>query len=124
MMKAALRRLHSPDVQKLSEYRPDGPFGILIQAMIGPAEEIGEESFDFVLCTVDWFAARMRAPLVLGRHYVFVKQYDYPALVDFVCTYAASCEAENWACLGEKLGRLGKWEFEDYQVKKEDLGSK
>src|SRR5450631_390127 len=35
-VEAELKKLHSPDVSDLRRFRPVGPFGILVQAMVGP----------------------------------------------------------------------------------------
>jgi len=66
-----LKSLFSPDADPIDQFMPDGPFGILIMAMIGPADSLGEESFDFMLCTPDWFASHMKSDIVEGRHYLF-----------------------------------------------------
>lgn len=44
-MNAKLKRLHSPDIYNLENYHPESPdsFCFLLQAMIGPADEDGEE---------------------------------------------------------------------------------
>ena len=114
-IRAELKRLHSPDVPSLKEFRPQSPFGILIQAIIGPAGTAHEESFDFIFCTPEWFADHMSKSIVPGRHHVFVKRYDYFALESFVRGFCTSCRGESWSTVGEKLGRIGKWEFEDYE---------
>ena len=75
----------------------------------------GEEAFDFVICTADWFDKHASDPFVLGRHYLFVKRYDYSELVRFVVEFCSTCNAETWAVVAAKVGRLGKWEFEDYR---------
>jgi hypothetical protein len=49
-----------------------------------------------------------------------VKEYDFPALKSFVEGYCLNCSGETWQEVAEKLGRLGKWEFEDY-VRQPDL---
>jgi hypothetical protein len=51
MMQAELKRLHSPDVIDLNAFRPNGPFGFLLQAMVGPQGAEGDEAFDVVVCT-------------------------------------------------------------------------
>lgn len=114
-MRAELRRLHSPDTSSLPEFRPNGPFGIAVQAMVGPAGQDGEESFDFVLCTPDWLSENLSNPFTLGRHFLFVHKYNYNALLNFVAEFCYSCEGPSWASIAERVGRLGKWEFEDYR---------
>jgi Immunity protein 8 len=114
-MRAELKSLFSPDADPLESFRPSGPFGILVMAMIGPAGQQGKESFDFVLCTPEWFSSNMRAEIEMGRHYLFVRDFDYARLEKFVQDYCRRCgEATTWQVLAEKLSRLGKWEFEDY----------
>lgn len=113
-VQAQLRSLFSPDADPLDQFVPDGPFGILVMAMIGPVEGPGEESFDFMLCTPDWFASNMKADFMSGRHYVFAKEFDYSRLRSFVDDYCAKCSGKTWTEVAGKLARLGKWEFEDY----------
>jgi hypothetical protein len=113
-VRAQLRSLFSPDADPLDQFAPEGPFGILVMAMIGPADARGQESFDFMLCIPDWFASSM-GDIADGRHHVFVKEFDYSRLKGFVENYCARCHGTSWREVGEKLGRLGKWEFEDYR---------
>jgi hypothetical protein len=92
MIRAKLRRLHSPDVYDLKGYSPDEPndFGFLLQAMIGPAGQEGEESFDMVICTPEWLR-RNHSPteIVLGRHHLIVFRYDYESLTNYIGAFAA-----------------------------------
>jgi hypothetical protein len=76
-VQAQLRDLYSPDVASLEAYRPHEPFGILVMAMVGPLGGEGKESFDFTLCTPEWFAANLAEDLTPGRHYLFTRRYDY-----------------------------------------------
>jgi hypothetical protein len=114
-VKVELRRLHSPDVRSLEEFVPTGPFGILIQAMVGPLGAPGEESFEIMVCTPDWFAEQMQDRIVSGRHYLFVSAYSYEEICNYLLTFCASCDGDSWQEAAQKLGRLGKWEFEDYR---------
>ena len=114
-VRAQLRSLFSPDADPLHQFAPDGPFGILVMAMIGPADGPGEESFDFMLCTPDWFSSNLKDDITNGRHHLFVRQFDYSRLRSFVEAYCAGCSGKSWKEVAEKLSRLGKWEFEDYR---------
>jgi hypothetical protein len=116
-MRAELKRIHSPDVKDLSQFSPPDPerFGILVQAMVGPEGENAEESFDVVVCTPAWLQGRLhRAPLS-GRHYLFQLPYDYSLLWAFLAAYCQSCEGATWREAAGLVGRIGKWEFEDYK---------
>ena len=114
-IRAELRSLYSPDADPLESFTPSGPFGILVMAMIGPAGQEGHESFDFMLCTPEWFSSNMRDDIAMGGHHLFVRDYSYARLEKFVQDCCSSCgEETTWRAIAEKLGRLGKWEFEDY----------
>ena len=118
MIRAELRFLDSPRADPIENYKPEGPFGLFVQAFVGPYGDRGEESFGFTVCTPDWFASehlRARKSLAIGRHFIFVDEFDYTALEKFVRDYCASCEGDTWQEVAEKVARIGHWEFEDYK---------
>lgn len=116
-MRATLKGLHSPDIDDLENWSPgDEPFGFLLQAMIGPSDGPGEESFDLTVCTPEWFAAhRMEAGIVMGSRTLFVSAYDYRAVKAFLERAAQRAEGKNWREIAESLSWLGTWEFENYR---------
>jgi Immunity protein 8 len=115
-----LRELHSPDILDLPEsYVPPDPkcFGFLLQAFFGPDDGPGEESFDMVVCTPLWLARELHESggILIGRHYLLVEEYNVGRIRDFLIEYAKTCNGETWHEVAEKLGRVGRWEFEDYR---------
>jgi hypothetical protein len=60
-MEAQLKSLHSPDVPNLESWVPEDPASwvFLLQAMIGPKNAEGEESFDIMVCTPSWLATTL-----------------------------------------------------------------
>jgi len=119
MFQAKLRHLVSPDADPLEDFRPNREFGILVQAIVGPADGPGEESFDFLLCTPEWFADNKLTQLssvVSGRHILFVREFDFGALYRFIANYCDGCVGDTWKEVAEKVGRIGHWEFEDYRA--------
>ena len=117
-MRAELKRLHCPDINDLSGYAPQEAdnFGFLLQAMIGPAGQEGEEAFDILVWTPAWLQRKYTATeIILGRHYLIVFRYDYQDLTSYIATFAEQCTGESWRDVAQQLSRLGKWEFEDYR---------
>jgi len=119
MVKPVLRYLQSPDIFDLPEsYTPPDPacFCFLLQAVFGPSDGPGEESFDMVVCTPSWLtnALPTKGGILSGRHYLFVEKYDIGRIREFIDKYAQECSGETWQVVAERLGRLGRWEFEDY----------
>lgn len=117
MVRAQLRYLHSPDLPDLEHGAPADPedFCILVQAMVGPRGEEGEESFDFLVCTPRWLSAQ--APpegFLFGRHYLFLWRYDYKLLRRVIEDLCARAEGPDWGAVAARLARYGLWEFEDY----------
>ena len=116
-MNAELKRVHSPDIQDLEQFVPESPdkFGFLLQAMIGPKDMDGEESFDIEVCTPKWLEERYDLEdVVIGRHHLIVREYNYGRLVKAIENFISQCSGKNWNEVAEKVSRLGMWEFEDY----------
>ena len=116
-VRAEIKRLHSPDVPNLMTYVPEdaGDFGFLLQIMAGPVGRGGEESFDVVVCTAGWISHHLGTDgILVGRHYLVVDSYDYGTLEGFLRRYVDQCSGSTWEEVAIRLGRLGKWEFEDY----------
>ena len=116
-MKAEAKRFHSPDVD-LETFAPAdvNDVGVLVQVMAGPADGPGEESFDVIVCTPQWLAKQLgeRGP-VIGRHHLLVESWDWPRTRLFLTQEVEACEAPTWSALAAQIGRIGKWEFEEYK---------
>jgi immunity protein 8 of polymorphic toxin system len=115
-VKAVLRRLHSPDIPDLERYVPTGPSQFLLQIFVGPSDGPGEESFDVLVCTPTSLAAELNtSPIINGRHRIIMAAYDYKLLENYVRGVVEGAEGITWREVAEKIGRLGRWEFEDYR---------
>lgn len=118
-MKAQIKYLHSPDVDDLQSFIPQvkDSFCFLLQIMVGPLGQQGEESFDALVCTPKWLIEHFdKGQIIIGRHYLLVFEYDYDRLTSFIDSYIEKCEGESWQEIATKLSRIGKWEFEDYRA--------
>ena len=116
-MRAEVRRLHSPDVLDLRGYTPpvSDDFSVLIQILAGPLGLDGEESFDIEVLTPKRLASRVaqKGP-VSGCHLLIVECFDYASIEKWIHRAVTSCEGSDWQEVAERLGRVGRWEFEDY----------
>ncbi len=118
-MKAKLKSVHSPDIDNLSAYTPDDAdnFSFLLQVFVGPLGEEGEESFDIEVCTPKWLSDNYQLDdILIGRHLLIVFNYNYDRIINKIKSYVESCSGDRWDQLAEKIGRLGRWEFEDYSA--------
>ena len=116
-MKAKLRNIHSPDIFDLQGFVPkeENDFGLLLQLIVSALDSDGEESFDIMLCTPKWLTRNhKKTDIIFGRHYLIVFEYNYRKIYDKLKVSVESIEVETWDEIGLKIGRIGKWEFEDY----------
>lgn len=116
-MKAELKRVHSPDIDDLKNYKPENPkhFAFLLQAMIGPQGMDGEESFNIEVCTPQWLEETYDVEdVVIGRHHFIVREYNYERIIRTIEDFIQDCSGNSWTEVAEKVSRLGMWEFEDY----------
>jgi hypothetical protein len=120
-MRAALKHLQSPDIVNLATYCPEEPknFCFLLQMMVGPDAQEGAESFDVTVCTPQWLAEHCPTDAILvGRHHLLVMEYDFARIQNYLRQLMETCVGKNWEEVALQVGRLGKWEFEDYAVQK------
>lgn len=118
MIEAELKRLHSPDVFDLRAFRPPDPerFAFLLQVMVGPRGGEGEESFDVEVCTPQWLMDNpSQSSVLLGWPRLIVYRYDIDEIEKVIRRFCSSCRAETWREVALQVGRLGRWEFDDYQ---------
>jgi len=121
-MHAVLRRLHSPDVHDLERHIPDEPdsFSFLLQILVGPSDGPGEESFDVIVCTPRWLLENHSVDeIVMGKDRLIVFKYDYLHMKEFLTKVVNRIEGATWEDVVNRIGRLGRWEFEDYTPKQD-----
>jgi Immunity protein 8 len=117
-VRADLRRLHSPDADALSAYAPEDPeaFGLLVQALVGPSDGEGEESFDFTVCTPRWLDAQtFEQGFAWPRHHLLVKRWDYALVERAIRDVVTQAEGSDWASVAAQIALYGGWEFEGYR---------
>ena len=105
-----------PDAD-LDSYVPADPghVGILVQIMAGPADGPGTESFDVIVCTPSRLGgeARRSGPTI-DHHHLIVDRFDTDQVRRYLTKAVEAEEAVSREALAERIGRIGKWEFEDY----------
>src|SRR5262245_44942424 len=71
MIYPELKHILSPDIDDLESYFPEDPesFGFSLQLLIGPKDQVGEESFEVMVCTPQWLSRHTpHDQIVIGRH--------------------------------------------------------
>jgi hypothetical protein len=116
-MNAKLKRLISPDVHDLESFHPEdaSEFAFLLQLFVGPDAEEGMESFEVTVCSPKWLVkAYGPEEVVVGRHFLFMSEYNYQRMVIAIEKFLRHCSGSTWNEVATKVSRLGAWEFEDY----------
>lgn len=116
-MRAELKHLSlDPDPSSLSG--DPAEFSLLARMIVGPQDAPGEESLEVTVCTPEWLTVQCRAHdgIYNPHHHVVVTLNDFhrQTLRAWLEAQVRAVEAPTWAEVGERLGRLGYWEFEDY----------
>ena len=76
-----------------------------------------EESFDVTVCTAEWLPRQCRdvGGIYNARQHLVVdfEQFDQRVLRAWLAARVQEAAADTWTEVGERLRRLGHWEFED-----------
>ena len=116
-MRARLHSIHSSDIDDLDGWTPaSADFAVPVRLSVGPDPGSGEESFDVVICSVEWLASQVaRDGIVDGRHHFVVEGFDWPKLRHYFQRRAEACSGDSWHEIAEQLARIGYWELESYR---------
>lgn len=119
-MIVTIKGISSPDVFDLETFIPEESdnFCFLLELSVGPKEEKGCEVFGITVCTPMWLITNhTNENALFGRHYLIVFEYNYQLIYDKLLKYISSIVADTWEEAALIIGRIGFWEFEDYQKK-------
>jgi hypothetical protein len=120
-MRAELKGMHSPDVDLADPDAVCAADEVLVQLMIGPVDEVGEEAFDLVVRASGdsaegtggcGFRPVDRA-LVLDR-------VDPAGIRRYVQDFLRDLERPTWDALACAIGRIARWEFAGYRPVRDD----
>jgi len=100
----------------LEDHVPDDleRFCVIVRVMIDPRESDGEESFDVRVCSPLWLHQQVQHEgFVLGIQSLVVAEFipEHIRKVLTRCIERHGCD--SWQDVALKIGRMGKWEFED-----------
>src|SRR5689334_5239070 len=98
-MRAEVKNLFSLEVDDLEGFVPPDPavFRISIRLIAGPEGQEGEESFDFEVCSPRWLDQELKGGnVLLARHKILMKAFDFLKVREFVERYVRGCEGSTW----------------------------
>jgi hypothetical protein len=117
LMRATLKSL-SLDPEPATLPEDPAEFSLRARMIVGPADGPGEESFDITVCTPEWLSQTCReAGFYDARHHVVVNldAFEKGAFHRWLAARVESIQGVSWHEVGERIGRIGYWEFEDYR---------
>ena len=113
MVRPKLRRLHSPDLQDPALPPDPRHCIVLVQAMVGPADGPGEESFDFSVVTPSYLQSQLGPRW--GRGLLIVESFDWEVVRAAVEERLSSAARDTWDEVGLELNKELCWEFDNYR---------
>ena len=122
-MRAIIKSFHSPGIDDLQYFKPeiDDNFCFLLQLMIGPENEDGEESFDIEVCTPKWLLSNYeKSEILFGRHLLIVFEYNFEQISNKIKKFIERCSGHDWNEVAKQISLIASWEFEDYVDKLEN----
>lgn len=112
-MKAELRYLHSPDLEEPSLPPDPRNCSVAIQALIGPDDGPGEESFQFEVITRHHL--NQSSGTRWGRGLLILDSFDWNVVRDLLRARLAIATGETWHDVAVQLNKELLWEFDDYR---------
>jgi hypothetical protein len=116
-MRASVQSITSPDVD-LDSFAPgsNDPIYTLVEMDIGSDEGEGADIFELVVCNPAGLQKRVSdAGPMFGHHHLVVAKWDWPQIRNLIVSTIEGEQAPTWDGLAARIGRIARWEFEDYR---------
>jgi len=113
MIRPRLRHLHSPDLEAPQLPRDPTNCIVLVQALVGPGDGPGEESFDFCVVTPSYLQGQ-NGPR-WGRGLLIVESFDWAVVRRVVEERLATVAHNTWEQVGLDLNKEPLWQFDNYR---------
>ncbi|WP_084487718.1 Imm8 family immunity protein [Nocardia sienata] len=123
-MRAELKGMHSPDVDLADPDAVCAADEALVQLMIGPVGEAGEESFDLVVRTSRGSGEDTLGPgFRPADHALVLDRIDTAEVGRWIEGFLRDLDRPTWDALARAIGRIARWEFADYRPARGDAGA-
>ncbi len=118
LMQATLHALHGIDGEDLAAFAPgEEAFFLTVRALIGPAGQAGQETFDFDVCSTAWLHREVQdGEAVCGRHRLIMDDFSAPAIERHVRHCITQASGADWSEVACKLAGWFRWEFDGYRA--------
>ena len=117
-MRAVIKGHYISDNEDLSTYEPTQPqvFGFILTFAIGPENSAGQDFFEILVASAAYLAKHYSEQMpTFMRHIMLASDYNVQAAVAHVSKYISTLEEDSWEKLVAKIGRMARWEYEDYR---------
>jgi hypothetical protein len=101
-----VRSIRFPDVERGESFDPENTRQLVV-VCAGPSDGPGEEYFCLEMCTPAALAELLTSqPVVVGRHLLFVAEFNVRLVEDFLPRAVQQVEGATWSEGAAKIGRL------------------
>jgi len=124
-LKAKILKFYSSEVDDgdFEHFLPEDPtcfgFNLDLTITIDNEQEDGSELFRLFVCSPSWienvYWKHRPDDFVVGRHYLFVPEYDWPKIKSYLHEIIEGVEEVSWEKLAQTIGRVAQWEYEGYK---------
>ena len=118
LMQATLHALQTLDGEDLAAFAPGGEaFFLTVRALIGPAGQAGQETFDFDVCSTAWLHRELQDDAaVCGRYRLIMDDFSAVAIERHVRHRIAQASGADWSEVAGRLAGWFRWEFDGYRA--------
>ncbi|RAO45193.1 hypothetical protein GAR06_03384 [Micromonospora saelicesensis] len=114
-MRVVVHSVRFPDLEEQGPPEDPAVTAQLVEIYAGPSDGPGEERFQATVCTPAALSRVLaKQDVVVGRHWLFVDQFDAGRVEHFLRRLIQNVEGASWSEVAAKVGRLAQHEFEDY----------